>query len=176
MRRKAILVGLVLAAAACASREDAGDDEGITDGPPQDACTLAAPFPGLTARLEPASGTTLPNGVYDVTVTADGQTFVLHPNVTGPSTGTCGAGQCAAEAIVDSKHLFAEVNLSGGFGLLRVGYREDGGPSTIGLDVRLGATVYTMQTLMPTYVPREVNGPGCGVTHQAMVTITLAAP
>ncbi|KAB2896252.1 MAG: hypothetical protein F9K40_14830 [Kofleriaceae bacterium] len=163
-----------LALAACGL--GAGDENEAADAARDGlACTLIFPSPGLTARLEAAPGTTLPAGIYDVTVTADGQTFVLRPEVLSPGGGTCLPEDCRQEVDVGGKRLFAEISLVGSLGYLYVGYHEDGGPSPIGLEVRLGSTAYASHTFTPTYVPVEVNGPGCGTTHQAMATVTLAA-
>jgi hypothetical protein len=135
-------------------------------------CTLILPVPGLHVDLAatPGSGG-LPAGAYEVTIRADGQTFVAHPQVLFAGGSDC--ADCEPEVVVDGRTLFADVDLSTS-GYVNVGYWEDGGPSTIELEIRQGSTVYAARTFTPAYGAEEVNGRGCGVTHQAHETVTLA--
>ena len=135
-------------------------------------CTLVEPFPGLNLRVEAAPGTSgLPTGTYEVTIRADGQTLVAHPEIDA-NGGTC--ADCELEVDSGGRRLYVEVNLTGRYGDIHVGYREDGGPAQIDLEIRQASTVYVARTFTPEYQAEEVNGRGCGVTHQAHETITVA--
>ncbi len=135
-------------------------------------CGAVGGIEGLRVAVSISGG--LPSGAYTTVIHADGQELVIDELL--QADGSVSA-QPIPDVVVQGKHLYADSTLFARSGEIVVGYREGGGPATLDIEIRRGATVLAAQSYTPTYAAAYPNGEGCPPeVEQANGTLVFAAP